>query len=444
MSIRLRLAAWYAGSVLLLFLVTGLLLRFALHETLEREHLLGAERSAEVAHGVFRAELAESRTTEEAVLHMARELVIPDQSIDFIDPAGQVYATTVAPGPRRPSLEPPVHELMRPLDPDLAPGWTVRVSASLAPFRQSLRRIDRSLIFIIPLSMLLAALAGWWLSGRTLRPVGVMAAAAERISPSNPDARIPVADPRDELGRLAIQFNKLLERLAHALSQQRQFLADAAHELRTPVARMLSQTEVALGAGADDGERERSLRLIQSDLERTRALVGELLHLARVDAGEPPPPLAPGYLDDVVASAVQPWRTIAAGRGIELEVTELDEAPALINPELIERLTGILLDNALRYTPEGGRVTVHVGQQSGAATLEVTDTGIGIPTEERGRVFERFFRGSGARGRAPEGSGLGLPIALWIVRQHRGSIELTAPPAGGTRIRVTLPAAATS
>src|SRR5690606_38510761 len=112
--------AWYAGSVLLLLLLTGLLLRLSLHETLEREHLLGAERSAEVARGVFRAELVEFRTTEEAVLHMARELVIPDQSIDFLTPAGEVYATTMAPGSGPLSLTPPIHELSRPLDADLA------------------------------------------------------------------------------------------------------------------------------------------------------------------------------------------------------------------------------------------------------------------------------------------------------------------------------------
>src|SRR5690606_224658 len=126
--------------------------------------------------------------------------------------------------------------------------WRVRVHASMSPLQVSFRRIDRSFLLVVPLTVLLAAATGWWLTGRTLRLVGEMAAAAEGITPATPEARIPVSDPRDELGRLASRFNELLERLAEAVQQQRRFLADAAHELRTPVARMLSQAERALVA----------------------------------------------------------------------------------------------------------------------------------------------------------------------------------------------------
>src|SRR5690606_35166660 len=155
-------------------------------------------------------------------------------------------------------------------------------TCALPIFQASFGRIDRSFLLVVPLTVLLAAVTGWWLTGRTLRPVGEMAAAAERITPTTPDARIPVSAPNDELGRLARRFNDLLERLAQALQQQRRFLADAAHELRTPVARMLSQVERALAPGATPAERDHALHLIHGDLERTRGLVGELLQLARV------------------------------------------------------------------------------------------------------------------------------------------------------------------
>lgn len=443
MTIRLRLAAWYAGSVLALFLVTGLMLRITLRDVLVREHHQGAERSAAVARGVFRVEVPEYRTTLAAVAHTAAELVIPDQVLEFVSPAGRVIGRQVRPGlPDGQRLEPPIYRVERPLDPELAPGWTVRVQASLAPYERELRRIDHSLVFLIPVTVILAALTGWVLAGRTLRPVGEMAAAAERITPATPQARIPVADPRDELGRLARCFNDLLDRLAQALAQQRRFLADAAHELRTPVARMLSQAERGLSTAATEDARAESLRLIQADLERTRSLVDKLLQLARADAGEPAPPLAAGYLDDVVASGIQPWYAVAERADVRLELGELEEAPAMLHAELVERLLGILLDNAVRYTPPGGRIEVSVVQEGDAGVLEIRDTGIGIPSDERERLFQRFFRGRAARERAPEGSGLGLAIARWIAEQHGAAIEVSSPPDGGTRVRVVFPALA--
>jgi signal transduction histidine kinase len=438
-SIRLRLALWYGGSVLVLFLATGLVLRFALREILVREHRVGVERSAEVARGVFRAEVGEYRTTRATVAHIASELVVPDQTLEFVRPDGDLFARTTAPLLRDGRLEPPIYSVERPLDEELAPGWIVRVNASMAPLHESLGSIDRSLLFVVPVTVLLAVVVGWWLTGRTLHPVGEMAAAAEGITAASLGARIPVVNPHDELGRLARRFNDLLERLAQALDQQRRFLAEAAHELRTPVARMLSQAERALAQGATAGDVTGSLRLIHGDLERTRGLVGELLHLARVDAGEPAPPLTAGYLDDVVANAIQPWYAVAERGGVRLSVSSLEEAPAQLNSELAERLVGILLDNAIRYTPSGGTVEVSVTRGEGAAVLEVRDSGIGIPADDLERLFERFFRGRAARDRAPEGSGLGLSIAHWIAAQHGGTIDVSSPAAGGTRVRVALP-----
>ncbi len=440
MTIRVRLALWYAGSVLVLFLASGFALRLTLRELVEREHQLSVERSAEVARGVFRAEVAEFRSTEATLAHVARELVIPDQTIEFVRPDDSVFARIEAPRfVGSGGLASPLHVVERPLDTELAPLWRVRVHASMAPLRRSFARIDRAFQFVVPLTVLMAAAMGWWLTGRTLRPVGEMAAAAERITPATPDIRIPIAHPGDELGRLAQRFNDLLDRLAQALDQQRRFLADAAHELRTPVARMLSQTERALSPGATETERDEALRHILGDLERTGGLVGELLQLARVDAGEPPPPFEEGFVDDVVSGEVQSWHAVADRGGVRLEVLTLEEAPALLNAELLRRLLGVLLDNAIRYTPAGGTVAVSVFRAEEGAMLEVRDTGIGIPEEERARLFERFFRGRQARERAAEGSGLGLPIAHWIAEQHGARIDIASSSGGGTRVRVEFP-----
>jgi hypothetical protein len=188
--------------VLALFLASGFVLRLTLRELLVREHQVAVERSAEVARGVFRVEVAEFRSTDATVAHIAGELLIPDQILEFVRPDGSVYARAEAPQLRgNGALAPPGHLVERSLDEELAPGWKVRVHASMAPLQASLGRIDRSFLFVVPLTVLMAAAMGWWLTGRTLRPVGEMAAAAERITPAMPDARIPVSEPGDELGR---------------------------------------------------------------------------------------------------------------------------------------------------------------------------------------------------------------------------------------------------
>jgi signal transduction histidine kinase len=454
MSIRLRLAVWYAASVLALFLVTGFLLRVSLRATIEQGFELGAERSADLVHGFFRTEVAEYLTTEGTVTHIASEIITPDMVLDFIRPNGEVFmsSATAPEAAGQAPLDGPIVTLVRPLDPELAPGWRLRVRASRWRIEASLSRIDRSLLLVIPVSILLAALTGWWLTGRTLRPVGEMAAAAEDLSAGAGRGPIPVANPRDELGRLATRFNALVDSLHEALSQQRVFLAAAAHELRTPVARMLAEVEGLLSrCGARSGDivdvepsSRETLLLLRDDLCRTGDLVSELLQLARADAGEPPPPLASGYLDDAISDAIRPWLGTAARRGVQIDLPVLEEAPARFNADHLGRLLGVLVDNAIRYTPAGGTVQVCVVRRaSGEAVLEVCDTGIGVPKSERSRIFERFYRGDNARALRPGGSGLGLAIAQTIAREHGAQVELEGAPSGtGSCFRVVFPTVA--
>lgn len=454
MSIRFRLAIWYAASVLVLFLATGLLLRVALRATIEQGFERGVARSADLVHGFFRTEVEEYLTTEATVKHIASEIITPDMALDFIRPDGEVYmsSATASATARQEPLTGPIITLVRPLDAELAPGWRLRVRASRARIEASLSRIDQSLLLVIPLSVLLAALTGWWLTGRTLRPVGDMAAAAEALSASAGRGRIPVANPHDELGRLATRFNTLVDNLQEALSQQRVFLAAAAHELRTPVARMLAELEGLLstngarsdGSGDAEPSSRETLLLLRDDLHRTGDLVSELLQLARADAGEPAPPLRNGYLDDAISDAIRPWLGTAARRGVQLDLPALDEAPARFNAEHVSRLLGVLVDNAIRYTPSGGYVHVSVVRSaSGQAVLQVCDSGVGIPESERSRIFERFYRGANARAIRPEGSGLGLAIAQTIVREHGALLEIeTAPSGSGSCFRVIFPAVA--
>lgn len=434
--IRLRLALWYAGSLLFLLLVPGILVRDAVTDGLDADFEAAIERNAQLLRAFFRLEVTEYVGVEESLTHLAQEVVIPDRQITFRNPDGAAFA--VLQDPSEPPLSPsvPVRTRVMPLDPQLAPGWTIEVRASEADLRALIRRIDGWFIVGGSLGLVLAALAGWLVTGRTLRPVGTMAAAAEHITAGN-GGRLPIGNPNDELGRLGQRFNTVLDRLDNALEQQRSFLADAAHELRTPVARMRADVDVALLPEARPEARTEALRQMAVDLRGTGEILDELLQLARTDAG-PALELRPSYLDDVIHDVYTRWRPAAERAGVSLVLEQVEETRVNMNVDAIQRLAAILVHNALRYTPEGGRVVIRVAEVGGVATLEVEDTGIGIPEEDRPFVFRRFFRGTQARARVAHGSGLGLPIALWIADQHGGSLTLEHPPTG-TLVRLELP-----
>ena len=437
LSIRGRLTLLYAGSVLLVLGVASFGLRVVLLDGLEREFRRAQLATVALVQNQFAVELEEYPTVDSAAVHLVGEVLFPDREVTLFDPAGQPAIS-----PRRLTevvLGSPVRVLDAPLSPTLAPGWTVRVTFSATGLERSTRRLDRGLALGILASAFLAGLTGWWLTGRTLEPVGAMAHAAEAISETHPSERLPVADPSDELGRLGLAFNDLLDRLERALGQQRQFLADAAHELRTPIARVRSQLELAERPGASPVTAE-TVAGLQADLERMAMMLDELLQLARADAGERPSEPLRIFLDDIAHQATAGWRAAAERRGVVLDFDVPDhEVPVVADPVLLRRLVDTLMDNAIRYSPTGGHIQVRAWAEDGAAVIDVADRGIGIPDDERVRLFERFFRGREARQMAPEGSGLGLPIARWIAERHGGSVQLTAREGGGTVARVTLP-----
>ncbi len=441
--IRLRFTALYAATLLVVLLAAAAALRFAVRDALEREFEESVRASALLMRQFFRVEIAEYQTIEGTLEHIAGELVFEDRSIRVRRPDGVLFQTFGAPVRNvARTIAEPVRRVALPLEPGLAPGWSIEVTASAASLRAVQSRIDFWFMLGIPGAVLLAAVAGWWLTGRTLRPVGQMADAAGGIVPGS-RARLPVDDPTDELGRLGRSFNALLDRLDGALQQQRRFLADAAHELRTPLARMRARVDVAqLGAADGSARTSAVVAELHEDLIRMSRQVDELMQLARADAGDDAAAhsLLPLFLDDLVADELRRWHHDAARAGLVLESTTLDEARVLVEPTLISRLIGILLDNALRYGHRGGHVDVRVFCVGTEAVLEVQDDGLGIPAAERSRVFDRFYRGDAARVHRSDGSGLGLAIAAWIVARHGGRIGVDAPDSGvGTVVTVRLP-----
>ena len=437
-SVRQRLTATYALSTMALLLAAVLAMRSYARHALQHQHELATIRSTELVRSFFRAEMLEYTKAEYTVAHVASELVFAGMGIDFLQPDGKLFASARPRGHDRPPA-PPVVQQTVPLDSALAPGWGLRLRISIADLTAARQRIDRLTLVAIPLAVLLAAALAWFMTGRALAPVAAMAEAAGRLG-GDPSSRLPVSDPNDEFGRLGGAFNGLLQRLEGVLMQQRRFLADAAHELRTPIARMLGESEARLADQPSALDRE-SLVRIRGELHRTSHLVDELLHMAQSDAGATRLERESLYLDDVVADAIAPWERELARRQLQLDVAGLHEARTTGDRVLLHRMIGVLLDNAARYTPDGGRIAVSVRPLDGRASLTVEDSGIGIPVGERATVFERFGRGAEARQRAPEGSGLGLAIAAAIARQHGGNITVGDSTLGGARFDVTLPAA---
>ncbi len=447
----------YTGTLLVVLLASAAVLRLAMREALRRGLDESVTATAELMGQFFRVEIAEYQTIDATLTHIASELVFEDRAIRIRRPDGSEFSVVGA--PRAPSprvFVPPVGRLVVPLEPALAPGWTIEVEASGAAIAAVEARLDRWIALGIPALLLLAAGTGWWLTGRTLRPVGRMADAAARIGPGDPD-RIPIDDATDELGRLGTRFNGLLDRLDGALAQQRRFLADAAHELRTPLARVRGRVELAMLpvpalAGAvreiaprhDEAASAEVLPAVHDELVRMSVLVDELLQLARADAGEgeASPSTAPVFLDDLATEELHRFHADADRAQITLHCSSLQEAPLIGDAVLLRRLIGILLDNAIRYGHARGQVDVRITNDGHTICVEIEDDGIGIAPEERARVTERFYRGVRARALRSDGSGLGLAIASWIVQRHRGTIDFADGAGGvGTRIRVSLPAA---
>jgi len=295
----------------------------------------------------------------------------------------------------------------------------------------------RGAVFLgIPLALLLAAGGGYLLARQALAPVGAMSRKARQIGADTLAERIPVGHESDELGHLATTINDLLERLERAFASQRRFMADASHELRTPVAIIQGEADVTLsraGRGAD--ELRESIVVMQRAASKLTRIVQNLFLLARTDAGEYPMQRTRFYLDDLIAECVRSLRNIAAARGVRLEQDGQTDLMIVADEELVMRMLLNVVENALKFTAAGGTVSVTAAGEEGAFVIRVTDTGPGIPEADRERIFDRFFRAAGNNA----GAGLGLPIARWIAKAHGGSVELERSTGEGSTFRIALP-----
>jgi signal transduction histidine kinase len=310
---------------------------------------------------------------------------------------------------------------------------TAYVGTSEESVHEASRTLTRALLVGVPLVTALLGLATWLILGRALRRIDAIRSEVDSITESELHRRVPTTPVDDEVGRLATTMNGMLERLETSSARQRDFVADASHDLQGPLAAQRAQLEVAL-ASSDDVDvpaLARDLLAGTSDMER---LVRDLLFLATDDGGAPPPALVPLDLDDILLEEAARLRPAT---GVHLEVAGVSAAPVRGDAGELRRLVRNLLENATRYARSTVRVTAAV--DGDRVRVEVADDGPGVPADDAERIFERFHRGDAARPRDDGGSGLGLAIARTVARRHGG--DLTLDPAGaGARFVLLLPA----
>ncbi len=315
----------------------------------------------------------------------------------------------------------------------------IQVGQPLVTVNQSMQNILLVLLLCTALALLFSAYGSYMLAGRAFKPIRRLTNIAHEIGAKDLHQRVPVPVANDEVRELALIFNQMIERLEHAFALQKRFVADASHELRTPVSVIRSMTDVALSESSEPEEYVEVLREINVESERLSKLINDLLVLARADEGRVQFDADAVQLDLLVLDVVESMEVLATERSITLSVGELQPATILGDAARLIQIIMSLVDNALTYTNAGGSVTLSVKNTRTQALIIVRDTGIGIAPKDQAHIFERFYRADPARSRAEGGSGLGLSIVDWAVRVHNGSVSVESQPGHGSTFTVLLP-----
>jgi heavy metal sensor kinase len=316
--------------------------------------------------------------------------------------------------------------------------YLVQVGVSLRTIDAALSRYRDLLLWLALPSLLATAVGSWWLSGIALTPLSRLAGVAREIDVSTLQRRLPTRGAKDELDDVARAFNETLERLEQSVGEMRQFSAALAHELRTPLAALRGEIELALRVATTDDQR-RVLASQIEEVDKLTRLIDQVLTLARAEAGQIPLLFVPVNVSDLAASLVEQLEPVAQARGIELRCERA--GPVIVDADAgwLQRLLLNLLDNAIKFTPEGGRVVLGVSADGSHARLAIRDTGIGMSAEQADHAFERFYQADASRSAPSEGVGLGLSLVKWIVDRHHGTIEIDSRLGEGSTFTVTLP-----
>ena len=474
-SIRTRLTLWYTAVLTVVLVALSLVTSLVFLRNLERRMDADLRQLAEAFLVTVRAELQQQSGPDTFQVALRTAIVehhFRDHVYGVVDSAGNVIAKSLE-GSSEKGSDPAEllnsRSLKRFLDDAMdekrlfgrvdggrngyrafarrfsvgGNTYTLVILRSVHPQAEMLEEVTETFAWVIPIAILLASGGGYFLARKSLAPVVAMSSQAGRIGAENLHERLAIQNEKDELGHLARSFNSLLNRLAESFDRQRRFMADASHELRTPVAILRGESEVALSQQARSPEEYReSLDVVHHEAERLTRIVEDLFTLTRADAGQYPLQPSDFYLDELVAECVHSARTLAQAKKVSLTFGGAPESPIHADESLVRRMLMNLLDNAIKYTPDFGRVTVSCQQSGKEYAVNIVDTGCGIPAELRPHIFERFFRADKARSHSANdggGAGLGLAISRWIAEAHLGRLELTRSDSTGSTFSAYLP-----
>jgi heavy metal sensor kinase len=318
-------------------------------------------------------------------------------------------------------------------------SYLIQIGVSLHSRDLALTQLLKISLWLVPSGILVAILLGWWMVRFVLRPVKDLGAVAREISISRLDKRLPVHGAGDEMDQLANIFNNVLERLEKTVGQMRDFTANISHELRTPLTALRGEAAVALAKGGTESDYRRVLESQLEELEKLSRMINQMLILARAEAGQIPLAHETVNLGALARSIVEQMEAVAWSKEIALATECGGDVVVTGDSGWLERAILNLLDNAIKFTEEGGRIKVSVYSREGQAVLEVSDSGIGIATDVLPRIFERFYRGDPSRSQELEGAGLGLSLVDWIVREHDGRVTVESHSEQGSVFRILLP-----
>jgi two-component system OmpR family sensor kinase len=450
LSLRARLTVWYTLALLVVLVLGGAVILWQQGRIGLRRVDRGLADLTTTVTNLMRDELKKDPVSGNAAREVLSAIAAPGRALAILDAHGQPIAAAwngLALSPL-PSLQTGV----RVWTADTTVGaWRVRaqqtalgdemlVIVAATPLSDVLRerRETQEAMWVgIPSVLLLAAAGGFWLASIGLRPITVMAQRAAEL-PLSGIQDLGESYRADELGQLASAFNGLVARLRTALQTQRQFMADASHELRTPVSVIRSAADVTLArARRDESEYRETLAMVGGEARRVGRLVEDMLVLARADAGGYPLTPVTLYLDELIADCRRTVDVLAAERGVSVRCRPLPEMALVGDEDLLRRMLLNVIQNAVQHTPSGGAITVEVSSTVSAMTIDIQDEGGGIPQPDWHRIFDRFVQLDPAR--RGSGAGLGLPIARWIAEAHGGSLELHASHARGSTFRIVLP-----
>lgn len=318
--------------------------------------------------------------------------------------------------------------------------YRIQVAAPMDDFYEALDRFKWIVLLFSPLLIVIASAGGYWLSRRALIPVDQITRAAQEINSSNLSKRLDVPRSGDELQRLSETLNSMLERLEDSFNRITQFTADASHELRTPLALMRTTTEVSLRTAETVSDYRDAQKEVLEELEKTSSLVEKLMLLARADAGVETLQRGSVNLADSTKEACDDGQVLAQAKQLTFQ-ENISSSTMIVDGDshALHRLFLILIDNAVKYTPSGGSITVSLNRNGHSAVAEISDNGIGIAAQDLPYIFDRFYRADKARAREFGGVGLGLSIARWVAEAHGGSIEVQSSLGAGSIFRVRIP-----